>query len=198
MKILITGSSGFIGRRVSRRLADAGHKVVGFDLREPLERDDRVEHHTEDLLNRDGVAELISRTNPEVVVHLAAKIGLKEVPSDSPHFAANTVGTKNLMEAMAESASVRRAVFVSTKYVFRGPPPVAPRTYKPNTAYGRTKAAMEEMIWEADGAVPEWCIARPTTIWGPGMSPHYCRFLRLIREGRYVHFGGGRSLKQVG
>ena len=196
MKLLVTGSSGFIGRHVVRQLEERGHEVAGLDRRDPPDAGGR--HFAGDLLDAARVREVMEEVRPEVVIHLAAKTSLKEVAPDSPHFHANTVGTGNLMEAMAAAGSVRRALYVSTKYVFRGPPPAGLRQYRPTTSYGRSKAEMEERIWDADGAVPEWCILRPTTIWGPGMGPHYQRFLQLVRRGRYVHFGSGGALKHLG
>jgi nucleoside-diphosphate-sugar epimerase len=44
-------------------------------------------------------------------------------------------------------------------------------------------------VREADGAGREWCLARPTTVWGPGMSAHYRRFLGMIERGYYFHVG---------
>lgn len=197
MHFLITGSSGFIGSRVAARLVAAGHQVAGFDRRPPEMPLQGVVHFDGDLLDARRLAEVMAAVRPEVVVHLAARASMKD-DLDGRRFAPNTTGTRNLMEAMLQAGSVRRALYTSTKYVFRGPPPAPPRTYRPNTAYGRSKAAMEEMIWDADGACAEWCILRPSTIWGPGVSAHYRMFLRMVKRGRYVHLGRGESLKHLG
>ncbi len=196
MKILVTGSSGFVGKELLGQLA--GHEVLGLDLREPVSMPEGMRHVTCDLLDAGGLRRAVDGFCPEVVIHLAAKTGLKKVPPGSPHFAANTVGTVNLMDAVCSCGGVRRVLYTSTKYVYRGAPPAPHREYETNTSYGRSKAEMEEMVWEADGAAPEWCILRPTTIWGPGVSPHYRKFMRMVRGGRYVHFGGGDSLKHLG
>ena len=48
----------------------------------------------------------------------------------------------------------------------------------------------------------EWCIVRPTTVWGTGMSPYYQRFLKMINhQGRYFHIGNSalyRSYSYIG
>jgi nucleoside-diphosphate-sugar epimerase len=47
----------------------------------------------------------------------------------------------------------------------------------------------------SDGAGREWCLVRPTTVWGPGVSPHYQRFLKLVKAGLYFHVDPGPLYK---
>lgn len=196
MKILVTGSSGFIGKELLRQLG--GHEVLGLDSREPESMPEGMRHVTCDLLDPENLSRALAGFGPEVVIHLAAKTGLKKVPPGSPHFAVNTTGTANLIDAIRSCGGVRRVLYTSSKYVYRGSPPAPHRKYETNTSYGLSKAEMEELVWETDGAAPEWCILRPTTIWGPGVSPHYRKFFRMVRHGKYVHFGNGLSLKHLG
>ena len=73
--------------------------------------------------------------------------------------------------------------------------PKSDTDYTADTLYGKSKVRTEEIVRSADGAGREWCLARPTTVWGPGMSAHYQRFLRMIERGRYFHVGRGPLLK---
>jgi nucleoside-diphosphate-sugar epimerase len=61
--------------------------------------------------------------------------------------------------------------------------------YNADTLYGKSKIRTEQIVREQDGAGREWCLSRPTTVWGPGMSAHYQLFLRMIQGGYYVHVG---------
>ena len=63
--------------------------------------------------------------------------------------------------------------------------------YTADTLYGQSKVRTEQIVRSADGGGREWCLARPTTVWGPGMSAHYQRFLRMIERGYYFHVGHG-------
>ena len=49
-----------------------------------------------------------------------------------------------------------------------------------------------------DGGGAEWCLVRPTTVWGPGMGEHYRRFFKLLQDGRYFHVGGKPLKKSYG
>lgn len=197
MKILVTGSSGFIGSALVADLLRAGHEVAGLDRKAASLEGAR--HLKVDLMDADALRRAVVDFGPEVVVHLAAKTSLKTSVPGSDRFEANTKGTMNLVAAMAAAGTVRRALYASTKYVHRGSEVRVPaRTYAPDTEYGASKAAMEEALWEAGGGCREWGILRPTTIWGPGFGPHYRRFLELVRSGRYFHAGSRTGRKHMG
>src|SRR5258706_1016535 len=90
MATLVTGSAGFIGFHLARRLLARGDEVVGLDslnaYYDPklkasrlalLEADPRYRHAKLDLADRDGVAALFKDAVPEIVVNLAAQAGVR-------------------------------------------------------------------------------------------------------------------------
>lgn len=198
MKVLVTGSSGFIGRHVVAELLSRGLDVVGLDVVIPKEKGEGECFVRQDLLDRRGLTKVFAEHLPDAVIHLAARTSMKKVSAGDQRFAVNTDGQLNLMSAIGTVGTVKRAIYTSTKYVFRGGPPVPDREYRPETSYGESKAAMEEMIWENDGGGCEWFIVRPTTIWGPGMGRHYQLFLKMVVTRRYVNLGNVGSLKHMG
>ena len=195
MKVLVTGSAGFIGQHLLKALAAAGHEPVGLDIRPHSAAG--CEALRCDLLDAQRTKDALCRTQPDAVVHLAARTDLAE-RENIEGYAANHRGTAHLLEAMANTASVRRCIFASTQLVCRvGHTPTSDRDYCPSTLYGESKVRMEQLIRERC-ALDSWCIVRPTTVWGPGMSAHYLRFLRMVRRGRYFHVGEQPLRKSYG
>ena len=197
MRILITGTAGFIGGALAWHLADKGETVLGLDVR-PSKSLPGVEEVVADLLDPGALRSAFSRFGPDAVVHLAARTDLTEKVSVHG-YAANIDGVENLIEAIRETPGVLRAVFTSSQLVCRiGLLPASATDYAPDTLYGESKVLTEQIVRKRDGGGVVWCLVRPTTVWGPGMSPHYQRFLRLIARGRYFHVGRGQLLKSYG
>jgi nucleoside-diphosphate-sugar epimerase len=186
MKVLVTGSSGFIGQALVRRLRTEGCAVVGLD-KVPAAATDIVC----DILDADRLEEAVQGAAPDALVHLAARIDLDE-KTDLAGYATNIEGVENLVDAVRQTPSVRRGIWTSSQLVCRvGYVPKKDTDYTADTLYGKSKVRTEEIVRSSDGADREWCLARPTTVWGPGMSAHYQRFLHMIERGHYFHVGHG-------
>ena len=199
MRVLVTGSAGFIGRRLVRALAESGHVVGGLDKREPPPESSLMAmNYVCDLLQRDGLMSAVREFAPDAIVHLAARTDLDEAVG-LEGYAANVQGVSHLVDAVRSTPSVHRCLWTSSQLVCRlGYVPRHPADYQPDTVYGQSKVRTEQIVRDAEGAGREWALARPTTIWGPGMSLHYQRFLGMIRRGSYFHVGRGPLLKSFG
>ena len=106
MAILVTGSAGFIGFSLSRRLLAEGETVVGVDNLNPyydpalkearlaiLEDHPNYRHARLDLADREGMPALFAETKPEVVVNLAAQAGVRySLESPRTYVDSNVVG----------------------------------------------------------------------------------------------------------
>jgi nucleoside-diphosphate-sugar epimerase len=180
-KVLVTGSSGFLGRALTRSLREQGHQVLGFG-RTPL-----ADSLVGSLTNPDDVQSALSSFEPNIVFNLASQTDTAPGVED---FSVNTAGVANLLEAVANSASIRRAIWVSSQLVCApGYQPVNEEDYNPSTPYGESKMIGEQLVRRSDGGGKCWTIVRPTSVWGPGMGPHYMKLLHLIRRGLYFHIG---------
>jgi nucleoside-diphosphate-sugar epimerase len=156
-----------------------------------------VEYALVDLLDRDRTLSALKEASPDHVVHLAARTDLDGLTEGD--YADNTIGVENLLAAIRAVPGIHRAICTSSQLVCRiGYRPAHEEDYAPTTAYGRSKVRTEQIWRAADGGGTVWCLVRPTTIWGPGMSAHYLRFFRMIRDGRYFHVGGGPTYKSYG
>lgn len=184
MKILVTGSSGFIGQALVGRLQAEGCEVAGLD-RAP----GATTNYVCDILDAPRLNDVVSGFSPDALVHLAARVDLDE-KANLASYAANIEGVQNLIAALRLTRSIKRAIWTSSQLVCRvGYIPANDTDYTADTLYGRSKVRTEQIVREEDGAEREWCLARPTTVWGPGMSAHYQRFLRMIERGYYFHVG---------
>ena len=142
-RILITGSSGFIGRSLLTHLD--GQNVVGtrFNSRELLPETTLV---TIDLRDEARVAETLKRLEPTIVFHFAAltspsRNDLNPTLAKASHL----VVTRNILNALPSDAQI---VFLSTDKVFDGthPCPDESTVPRPSCLYGELKLACEDMI----------------------------------------------------
>lgn len=190
MKVLVTGSSGFIGSTLVTSLLAQGHEVYGIDLREPPMEDHRRIWQQVDIMDVPRLRESFEEFQPTHCVHLAA---CKDPRLRKPRnaFAINVQGTENVVNACKASDSVELAVFASTILVcYVGYTPKNDTDYCPTTPYGKTKAMNEELLQRSVNEKDlRWCIVRPTSIWGPGDNGPYIRFFRAIQGGWYFHPG---------
>ena len=188
MKIIVTGSSGFVGGALLKTLRDRGFDARGFS------RLARTGDLQGDLLDRESIRAALETFAPELIYNLAGQTDLKGTPKGG--YSVNTDGVSNLCEVAAGADSVRRIVWASSQLVNKAGRPGASETdYDPGCAYGHSKAEAERRIRRLDGGGKEWVIFRSSTIWGPGMSEHYAGILRLIRRGRYFHIGSRKLRK---
>ncbi|MCI0537728.1 MAG: NAD(P)-dependent oxidoreductase [Verrucomicrobiales bacterium] len=197
MRVLVTGACGFIGGHLVRHLASLRQEVAGLDRDRPVDQFPGI-FFCADLLELPSLSLAFTQFRPEVVLHLAAETGLN--PKEGlQSYAANIEGVANLIGAIRSVGTVQRAVFTSTQLVCRvGYRPTSDTDYAPDTLYGQSKVQTEKIVRQHEGGCPEWCLVRPTTVWGPGMNPHYQRFFRMIRRGWYFHVGARPLRKTYG
>ncbi len=118
--MLLTGGAGFIGRHVLSEVLAGGHDVRVLDsLRADVHRGARPEIPGLQVGDvRDAAAVDAALAGVEVVIHLAAKVGLGVDVQDLPDYAdSNVHGTAVLLAAMAR-AGVRRLVLASSMVVY--------------------------------------------------------------------------------
>lgn len=108
MKILVTGSEGFIGTHLVRELKRAGHSVTGMDTKSGPGND---------AGNRNHLERLLEESKPDIVVHLAAQVGRLFGEDDVRH----TVNSNTAMTAVVAQVSSEfgaRVVYASTSEVY--------------------------------------------------------------------------------
>lgn len=161
MRVLLTGSAGFIGGAVATVFTDAGHEVVRVDLMLPAAHGKtQAPHgtHQVDVRDADAVTELLRGCG--AVCHQAAVVGAGVTVSDLPVYAShNDLGTATLLAAMHE-AGVTRLVLASSMVVYGEGSYTCPE-HGPRQPPARSPAAL------ADGDFDHHCpdCDRPL-VWG--------------------------------
>lgn len=183
MRALVTGASGFIGRRLVMELARRGHETACLvrptSKTAPL-RDLPVEFVLGDLGDAASLVHAVK--GRDYVFHLAGVIQAVDGPAFE---AANALGTRNLVDACLRAApTIKKFVFVSSIAAAGPSPPGKFLTEddepRPVSAYGRSKLAAEHIVLAAKDKLPV-TIVRPSNVLGPG-SKEIERALGLLRK----------------
>ena len=142
---MVTGGTGFIGRRIVRELAERGEDVVCFDLAPPPAQQDGVAYYRGDVTQLPQLLEACNTHGVSRIIHMAAL--LPPDTEDRPHFGmlVNIVGTNNVFEA-ARWCGIERVVYASsiavygTQETFGERPVDEDDLPAPANVYGMTKA----------------------------------------------------------
>jgi len=131
LKILVTGSAGFIGHALSQRLLKRGDEVIGidnlndyYDVELKKARLTRLSDHTNfknyevDLENAEAVANIFAQEAPQRVVNLAAQAGVRySLENPQAYVSANLEGFVNILEGCRHN-EVEHLVYASSSSVY--------------------------------------------------------------------------------
>ncbi|ASW07416.1 NAD-dependent epimerase [Rhizobium sp. 11515TR] len=210
MRYLITGTAGFIGFHLARRLLDEGHFVVGFDGMTPyydvklkekrtaiLARSNGFKAVTgmlEDKTALDRAAEL---AEPDVIVHLAAQAGVRySLENPRSYVDSNLVGSFNILE-LARSLQPKHLLLASTSSIYGAnekiPFAESDKADEQMTIYAATKKSMELMAHSYAHLfnVPTTAF-RFFTVYGPWGRPDMAlfKFVDAIKNDRPIEIYG--------
>jgi nucleoside-diphosphate-sugar epimerase len=190
MRIFTTGGSGFIGTNLIQSLLDAGHSVLDYSLSPPANPRLQATWVQGDILDAVALQKACQDFAPDAIIHLAARAECDENTTVEEGYRANTDGTRNVLEAIKATPTVRRVIITSTQYVC-GPDrlPEHDEDYFPHTIYGQSKVITEQLTRSANLPCC-WTITRPTNIWGPWHWRYPREFWRIAAKGYYVHPAG--------
>lgn len=210
MKYFITGSAGFIGFHLSRRLLESGHQVFGYDgmtryydvgLKEArtavLRRFNSFQSTVAMLEDQPRLTAAVKQAEPDVVVHLAAQAGVRySLENPSAYISSNVVGSWNLIEA-ARQAGCRHLLLASTSSIYGANDAIpfreVDRADEPLTIYAATKKAMEVMAHsQAHLHKIPTTVFRFFTVYGPWGRPDMAlfKFTEAILNGQPIEIYG--------
>lgn len=134
MKVLITGIAGFIGYHLARSLSNQNIEVIGFDnfndyydidlkkQRAKILRQNDIDVRSADLRNMDSLYQIFDYDEYDVVIHLAASVGVRHSYNNAIEYIENNiVGTQNLI-SICDDNNIDKIIYASTSCVMAGNP----------------------------------------------------------------------------
>jgi nucleoside-diphosphate-sugar epimerase len=156
MRVAVTGATGFVGHQLCEALSRSGHEVLPVDLRSS------------------------GFTRGEAVVHLAA-LAHRHAPADEI-YRVNVALTRQVGQAAAAAGA--SLVFLSSVKVHgeaTGAPFTEASPFRPEDAYGESKARAEEALRAIPGL--RLAVLRAPLVYGPGVKANYLALMRSIARG---------------
>jgi UDP-glucuronate 4-epimerase len=215
-RVILTGGAGFIGSHLAERLVREGHSLAVVDemndFYSPTIKQQNLaaigssgafEFVQADICDAGRMKELFTRFQPETIVHLAARAGVR--PSlENPllYERVNVQGTLALLE-LARQFQVSKFVFASSSSIYgtTSKVPFSEEEANPNpiSPYGVTKLSGEKLCYCYAHlyGLPSVCL-RFFTVYGPRQRPDLAihKFSRLIDQGKPIPFFGDGSTRR--
>lgn len=197
MKILVTGSTGFLGGAICRFLYREGHTVIGLGRRltGPVEVSNYLSGNLLEDTFSDTVVQTIGRA--DVVVHAAACISY-DPQMEYRLIMTNVIGTQKTA-ALAKRLGAKQIIFLSSIPVIGKPllhPVTEDHPLHPETAYHISKLAAEQLLQVGD--LPAMILRVPAPV-GIGMNPRSILPVLVSRclEGKSLQIYGQGSRIQA-
>jgi len=195
MKILVTGTAGFIGSTLATRLLQRGDEIIGidnlndyYDVTLKQARLDRLKKYPNfrdvrlNVADASGIAKLFATENPTRVVHLAAQAGVRySLVNPQAYIDANVTGFLNILEGCRHNPT-EHLVFASTSSVYGAntnmPFSVHNNVDHPVSLYAASKKANELMAHTYAHLFKLPCTGlRFFTVYGPWGRPDMALFM---------------------
>lgn len=215
-KVMVTGGAGFIGSHLVDRLLADGCAVLCVDdfndYYDPDLKRENVKQHLQnesywlvegDIRDKELISKLVKEWQPEAIVHLAARAGVRPSLSEPELYqATNVAGTLNLFEA-AKDNGVKKFVFGSSSSVYglnnKVPFAETDPLLKPASPYAATKIAGEALAHTyAHLYNISVVVLRFFTVYGPRQRPDLAirKFAeKMLRGEEITLFGDGSSAR---
>jgi UDP-glucuronate 4-epimerase len=214
MRVLITGGAGFIGSHTCEALLERGDKITIVDdlnnfydpeIKErnlkDISRRGEFNFYQSDIRDAEKLGEIFEREQPEAVIHLAARAGVRpSLAAPILYEEVNVIGTLHLLE-LSRKLGVKNFVFGSSSSVYginsKLPFSEADPIDRPISPYATTKRSGELLAFNYSYlyGVPVTCL-RFFTVYGPRQRPEMGihKFTRKIIGGVEVEiYGDGLS-----
>ena len=216
MKILVTGSAGFIGFHVSKKLLELKHNVFGIDnlnkyYSKKLKTDrlsllhkyKNYKHFNFNIVNKKKIQNFFRKYKPDYVIHLAAQAGVRYSIINPYSYINNNIVAFNNILHLSKNYKIKHFIYASSSSVY-GANKKIPFSEKDSTdhplqLYAATKKANELMAYSHSSLykIPTTGI-RFFTVYGPWGRPDMALFLftkNILRKKPINLFNYGKHIR---
>jgi len=216
MKILVTGSAGFIGFHVSKKLLELKHNVFGIDnlnkyYSKKLKTDrlsllhkyKNYKHFNFNIVNKKKIQNFFRKYKPDYVIHLAAQAGVRYSIINPYSYINNNIVAFNNILHLSKNYKIKHFIYASSSSVY-GANKKIPFSEKDSTdhplqLYAATKKANELMAYSYSSLykIPTTGI-RFFTVYGPWGRPDMALFLftkNILRKKPINLFNYGKHIR---
>lgn len=217
MKILVTGSAGFVGANVSEALLKRGDEVVGIDnfndyydvslkkyRNKELEKNEKFKLYRIDIENVEDLKKVFKENRIDKVCHLAAQAGVRySIENPYIYGTTNCAGFINIIH-LSKEAGIKHFVYASSSSVYgdneKVPYSEEDIVEQPVSLYAATKRANELFAYTYHHLYDMNTIGlRFFTVYGPAGRPDmaYFKFADKMRKGEEIEvYNYGKDLKR--
>lgn len=208
-KVLITGNAGFIGSNLTKKLLELNYQIAGIDnfndYYNPSIKEKNIAEFSKtnftqyraDIVNREPIEAIFTKFQPETVIHLAARAGVRpSLLNPELYYQVNVIGTKNLLE-LSKKYAVKQFIFASSSSVYGNQTKIpfseTDQLTKPVSPYATTKLEAERLCQEYK--IPT-TVLRFFTVYGPRGRPDMAPYLftkAILNNQPITRFGDGST-----
>jgi len=214
MNVLVTGSAGFIGFHLTRKLLDSGLNVVGIDNLNKyydsklkidrlniLRKYPNFKFYKISICNFNKLNDIFNNLKPAIIIHLAAQAGVRySIKNPRAYISSNLVGFGNIIE-LAKKYDVQKFIYASSSSVY-GNSDIVPfseknETSQPISLYAATKKCNEVVAHSYSHLYGLNTIGlRFFTVYGPWGRPDmaYFSFTKNIINGKPINIFNNGNL----
>ena len=198
MKILITGSNGFVGSRLMYYLEEKGHQVLGLDNSDICLREKHSHTIKGDIRNIEDLRKFNDKKF-DLIIHCAASKHDFGISKES-YYSNNEYGTKVLMEYASEQ-NIKKVIYYSTVSVYghESVPCDESGELLPDNEYGKSKLAGEKVIekWLEQDIKRQVIFLRPSIIYGPFNYANMYNLIDMMHRKSWITIGNGNNIKSM-
>jgi dTDP-4-dehydrorhamnose reductase len=165
MKILVTGSNGLLGQKLTELILTNGkHELIATSRGEDRLNAGGYTYFSMDTSHLDQILEVVQATKPDVIIHTAAMTNVDQCELNQVDcFIQNVTATQNVIQAA--NAVGAFLVHLSTDFIFDGQegPYIEESKANPVSYYGETKLEAEKLVIDQ---AKQWAIVRTVLVFG--------------------------------